>query len=72
MIDTIAQLKKVKDDLEKICPSYKTGDFEKAMELVNAVEHIELAKYHLLFAINKLIVYQCFERKDDGGGEVAE
>ena len=65
MMDVIAQLKNIKDDLEKVRPSYKTDDFGKAMELVNAVEHIELAKYHLLFAINKLIVCQCFVQKGD-------
>ena len=65
MGDIIIQLKNIKDELEKVCPSAKTDSFEKAMELCAVMEQLELAKYHLLFAINKLIVYQCFESKGE-------
>ena len=69
MGDIIIQLKNIKDELNEVSPSAKADSLEKAMELCNALEHIELAKHHLLCAINKLIIYQCFERKDNGGGE---
>jgi hypothetical protein len=72
MTDIIVQLKNIKDELEKVCPSAQADSLEKAMELCAVMEQLELAKYHLLFAINKLIIYRCFERKDDVGSEVAQ
>lgn len=63
MTEAIVQLKNIKDELEKVSFSYSTGNYEKARDVCDIKEHIELAEYHLCFAINKLIVLQCFEKK---------
>ena len=63
MTEAIMQLKNIKDELEKVSFSYSTDNYEKAIDVCDIKEHIELAEYHLCFAINKLIVLQCFEKK---------
>ena len=63
MTEAIAQLKNIKDELEKVFISYSTDNYEKAMEVCDIKEHLDLAVYHLCFAMNKLIVLQCFEKK---------
>lgn len=63
MTEAIVQLKNIKDELEKVSFSCSTDNYEKAMEVCNIKEHIELAVYHLCFAMNKLIVLQCFKKK---------
>jgi hypothetical protein len=63
MTEAIVQLKNIKDELEKVSFSSSTDNYEKEIDVCDIKEHIELAEYHLCFAINKLIVLQCFEKK---------
>ena len=63
LTEAIEQLKNIKDELENVSFSCNTVTYEKAIDVCDIKEHIELAEYHLCFAINKLIILQCFEKK---------
>lgn len=63
MNEEIEQLKNIVADLEQVSLSFKVDSREKALEVCEISEHIQLARHHLYTAINKLIIYQCFEKK---------
>ena len=63
MTEAIEQLKNITADLEQVSLSIKVDSREKALEVCEISEHIQLARHHLYTAINKLRVYQCFEKK---------
>lgn len=66
MTEAIVQLKNIADELEKLSISCSTIDnMEKAMYLCEINEQLQLAQHHLHFAINKLIVYHCFDKKTE-------
>lgn len=63
LTEAIEQLKNIVADLEQVSLSIKVDSREKALEVCEISEHIQLARHHLYTAINKLRVYQCFEKK---------
>lgn len=63
LTEEIEQLKNIVNDLEKFSFSAKTENREKALEVCEISEHIQLARHHLHTAINKLIIFQYFEKK---------
>ena len=63
LTEAIEQLKNITADLEQVSLSIKVDSREKALEVCEISEHIQLARHHLHTAINKLRVYQCFEKK---------
>ena len=63
LTEEIEQLKNIVNDLEKFSFSTKTDNREKALEVCEISEHIQLARHHLHTAINKMRIYQRFEKK---------
>ena len=64
LTEAIEQLKNILADLEQVSSlSIKVDSREKALEVCEISEHIQLARHHLHTAINKLRLYQCFEKK---------
>ena len=63
MTEAIEQLKNIVADLEQVSLSFKVDSREEALEVCEIAEHIQLARHHLHTAINKLRLYQCFEKK---------
>lgn len=68
-LDLINKLRDIRDELNDTDISATTNNVERAFDLCDAVEHINLAKHHLYVAINKLIIIHCFEKKEDKGNE---
>lgn len=64
MTETIIKLKNIRDELGKSTQLSKADSLEKAMCLCEIAEHIAKATHHLNFAINKLIIYQCFDKQE--------
>jgi uncharacterized protein YgfB (UPF0149 family) len=64
LIEAIEQLKNILADLEQVSSlSIKVDSREKALEVCEISEHIQLAGHHLHTAINRMRVYQRFEKK---------
>ena len=63
LTEAIEQLKNITADLEQVSLSIKVDSREKALEVCEISEHIQLARHHLYTATNKLRVYQCFDKK---------
>lgn len=63
LTEAIEQLKNITADLEQVSLSIKVDSREKALEVCEISEHIQLARHHLYVAINRLNVSQCFEKK---------
>jgi len=63
MNEVIVQLKNILDDLNEVSFSSNADSMKKAMELCEISEHIQHARFHLKAAINRMIVYQQFEKK---------
>ena len=64
-LDLINKLRDIRDELNDTDISATANNVERAFDLCDAVEHINLAKHHLYVAINKLIIIHCFEKKED-------
>ena len=64
LTEAIELLKNIGNDLNNFSFSVKTDNREKALEVCEISEHIQLARHHLYTAINKLRVYQCFEKNE--------
>ena len=60
----IIELKNIRDEIDDININATANNVERAFDLCDAVEHINLAKHHLYVAINKLIILNCFEKGD--------
>lgn len=65
----IIELKNIRDEIDDININATANNVERAFDLCDAVEHINLAKHHLYVAINKLVVLNCFEKKEEKGNE---
>lgn len=63
MNEEIEQLKNIVADLEQVSLSFKVDSREKAVEVCKISEHIQLARHHLYVAINRLNVFQGFDKK---------
>lgn len=63
MNEEIEQLKNIVADLEQVSLSFKVDSREKAVEVCKISEHIQLARHHLYVAINRLKVFQGFDKK---------
>ena len=63
-LDLINKLRDIRDELYDIDIDETANTVERAIDLCDAVEHINLAKHHLCVAINKLIILNCFEKED--------
>ena len=63
MNEVIVQLKNILDDLNEVCFSSNADSMEKAMELCEISERIQHAKCNLKAAINRMIVYQRFDKE---------
>ena len=63
LTEAIEQLKNITADLEQVSLSIKVNSREKALEVCEISEHIQLARHHLYVAINRLNVFQCFDKK---------
>lgn len=63
-LDLINKLRDIRDELNDIDIDATANNMERAFDLCDAVEHINLAKHHLYVAINKLIILNCFEKGD--------
>ena len=63
LTEAIEQLKNITADLESVSLSIKVDSREKALEVCEISEHIQLARHHLYVAINRLKVFQCFDKK---------
>lgn len=63
LTEAIKQLKNITADLEQVSLSIKVDSREKALEVCEISEHIQLARHHLYVAINRLNVFQCFDKK---------
>lgn len=63
LTEAIEQLKNITADLESVSLSIKVDSREKALEVCEISEHIQLARHHLYVAINRLNVFQCFDKK---------
>ena len=63
LTEAIEQLKNITADLEQVSLSIKVDSMEKALEVCEISEHIQLARHHLYVAINRLNVFQCFDKK---------
>ena len=63
LTEAIEQLKNITADLEQVSLSIKVDSREKALEVCDISEHIQLARHHLYVAINRLNVFQCFDMK---------
>ena len=63
LTEAIEQLKNITADLEQVSLSIKVDSREKALEVCEISEHIQLARHHLYVAINRLKVFQCFDKK---------
>ena len=68
-LDLINKLRDIRDELNDTDISATANNVERAFDLCDAVEHINLAKHHLYVAINKLIIIHCFEKKEEKGNE---
>ena len=64
-LDLINKLRDIRDELNDTDISATANNVERAFDLCDAVEHINLAKHHLYVAINKLIIIHCFEKKEE-------
>ncbi len=60
----IARLIEIKGFLDEVEIPFIKKTFEKSMGVCRALEHLELAKYHLKIAIDTLIAINCFEEKE--------
>ena len=64
LTEAIELLKNIAADLEQVSSlSIKVDSREEAVGVCEISEHIQLARYHLSVAINRLNVSQCFEKK---------
>ena len=63
LTEEIEQLKNIAADLEQFSVSIKVDSREKALEVCEISEHIQLARHHLYVVINRLNVFQCFDKK---------
>ena len=63
LTEAIEQLKNITADLEQVSLSIKVNSREKALEVCEISEHIQLARHHLYVAINRLNVFQSFDKK---------
>ena len=63
LTEAIEQLKNITADLEQVSLSIKVDSRENALEVCEISEHIQLARHHLYVAINRLNVFQCFDKK---------
>ena len=68
-LDLINKLRDIHDEISDLDMNITADNKERAFDLCDAVEHINLAKHHLYVAINKLIIIHCFEKKEDKGNE---
>ena len=64
-LELINKLRDIRDELNDTDISATANNVERAFDLCDAVEHINLAKHHLYVAINKLIIIHCFEKKEE-------
>ena len=64
MTESIMRLKDIRDELQKEVKLSTANSLEKAMYLCDIAEHIAKATHHLNFAINKLIIYQRFDKQE--------
>ena len=64
-LDLINKLRDIRDELNDTDISATANNVERAFDLCDVVEHINLAKHHLYIAINKLIILNCFEKKGE-------
>lgn len=61
----INKLRDIRDEISDIDMDITANDKEKAFDMCDVAEHMELAVHHLHVAINKLIIINCFEKKGD-------
>ena len=63
-LDLINKLRDIRDELYDIDIDATANNVERALDLCDVVERINLATHHLCIAINKLIILNCFEKGD--------
>ena len=68
-LDLINKLRKIHDEISDMDMNITANDKEQAFDMCDVTEHIGLAWYHLHTALNKLIIINCFEKKEDNGNE---
>ena len=65
----INKLRDIRDEISDIDMDITANDKEQAFDMCDVAEHMELALHHLHVAINKLIILNCFEKKEEKGNE---
>ena len=68
-LDLINKLRDIRDEISDIDMDITANDKEQAFDMCDVAEHMELAVHHLHVAINKLIILNCFEKKEEKGNE---
>lgn len=63
----IIKLKNIRDEIDDIDMDITADDKEKAFDMCDVTEHIALAWHHLHIAINKLVIINCFDKKEEKG-----
>ena len=68
-LDLINKLRDIRDEINDIDMDITANDKEQAFDMCDVAEHIELVFHHLHVAINKLIIINCFEKKEEKDDE---
>ena len=68
-LELINKLRDIHDEIGDLNMNITADNKEQAFDMCDVTEHIGLAWYHLHTALNKLIIINCFEKKEEKGNE---